>query len=617
MFSLRKNSKKRAADAAIPVQDMVDNLSLPLLVCDKNFTITYANRSSIETLRKLQQYLPMPVEKLVGTNIDSFHKNPQHQRALLQRLTSGTVHKTEFEIGGEWLSLNAMTLFSPNGDFNGAFIDWNIVTEQKFINLNYVGQIDAIKKSQAVIEFTLDGIILEANDNFLNTLGYSLDEIKGKHHSMFVEANYKNSAEYKQFWEALKRGEYQSNEFKRFGKGNKEIWIQASYNPILDSKNQPFKVVKYASDITSMVKTRQENERGANEAMDVLTRLSNGDLSRSMSGEYEGTFSQIQENINATIVRLRETVSQIKESAQSVNSASSEISAGSSNLSQRTEQQASSLEETAASMEEITGTVRQNSDNARTANQLSGDARDVAVRGGEVVERAVGAMSNIETSSQKIADIITVIDEIAFQTNLLALNAAVEAARAGEAGKGFAVVASEVRSLAGRSASASKEIKTLIMESNQQVKTGSELVNQAGGTLKEIVDSVKKVADIIADIATASTEQSSGINEINAAIAQMDEMTQQNAALVEENTAAAQSMVDQAKALEELMRFFQLDENSESHRRPMLAASSVAPSKPAPARSKPHAGKAAKPAERKLIASGDNTPTPDREWEEF
>ncbi|NBO17622.1 MAG: PAS domain S-box protein [Proteobacteria bacterium] len=494
------------------------------------------------------------------------------------------------------------------------------------IELNFVGQIDAISKSQAVIEFNMDGTVITANENFLNALGYTLEEIKGKHHSMFVEPAYKNSLEYQQFWEALNQGQYQVSEYKRIAKGGREVWIQASYNPILDMLKKPFKVVKYATDVTQMVLTRTENEKGMNETVQILQGLANGDLSKKMSGEYKGTFGDIKGALNVTIDRLRDTVKNIKESAEAVHLASNEISAGSSDLSQRTEEQASSLEETAASMEQITGTVRQNSENAKNANQLSASARQVAERGGQVVSEAVSAMGSIEKSSQKISDIISVIDEIAFQTNLLALNAAVEAARAGEAGKGFAVVASEVRSLAGRSASASKEIKALIMESSSQVKSGAELVNQAGATLKDIVESVNKVAAIVSDIANASAEQSTGIDEINTSVSQMDEMTQQNAALVEENTAAAQSLVQQAQALGSMMQFFKLDENSASqslHQHSPAPHSTVVTSikqaqkrKPA-AKANGHTNGNGMMADRRIIAAGGASPQADREWEEF
>lgn len=346
-----------------------------------------------------------------------------------------------------------------------------------------------------------------------------------------------------------------------------------------------------------------------------INLLADGDLTQTMEGDFRGVFAEMQGSINTTIQRLREIVGRIKNAAEQVSSASGEISAGSSDLAQRTQEQASSLEETAASMEELTGTVRQNSENAKNANNLAASARNVAENGGKVVSDAVGAMGNIERSSQKIAEIIGVIDEIAFQTNLLALNAAVEAARAGEAGKGFAVVASEVRSLAGRSASASKEIKALISESGVQVKTGSELVNQAGKTLGEIVTSVKMVADIIAEISTASQEQATGINEVSAAVTQMDEVTQQNAALVEENEAAASSLVEQARQLDEMMKFFTTDDSgvaAPAYTAPKAAASKPAAKSALKATVKPAAKAAAKPAP-KAVAKADV----DSDWEEF
>jgi methyl-accepting chemotaxis protein len=252
----------------------------------------------------------------------------------------------------------------------------------------------------------------------------------------------------------------------------------------------------------------------------------------------------------------------VKSAAEEIHRGSREISQGNTNLSSRTEEQAASLEQTASSMEEMTQTVRQNADNAAQANQLALAARDQAEQGGQVVGKAVQAMSGINASARQIADIIGVIDEIAFQTNLLALNAAVEAARAGEQGRGFAVVASEVRSLAGRSATAAKEIKELIQDSVRKVEDGSVLVTQSGSTLEKIVASVKKVSDIVAEIAAASREQSSGIEQVNRAVMQMDELTQQNAALVEEATAASQAMAEQVRGLNEMLARYQVAESA-------------------------------------------------------
>jgi methyl-accepting chemotaxis protein len=286
-----------------------------------------------------------------------------------------------------------------------------------------------------------------------------------------------------------------------------------------------------------------------NEAQAVLAALAGNDLTKTMTGAYQGEFEQMKTSLNAAVTNLIQTISTVREAVEAVTTGSEEISKGSEDLSQRTSEQASSLEETSASMEEMTSTVKQSADNAKQANQLAIAAREVAEKGGAVTVRAVDAMGEINKSSKKIADIITVIDEIAFQTNLLALNAAVEAARAGEHGRGFAVVASEVRNLAQRSATAAKEIKGLINESIQRVMDGSELVNQSGKTLEEIVNSVKRVTDIIAEISAASQEQASGIDQVNKAIMQMDGATQQNAALVEQTTSASQTMRQQAAGL--------------------------------------------------------------------
>jgi methyl-accepting chemotaxis protein len=307
----------------------------------------------------------------------------------------------------------------------------------------------------------------------------------------------------------------------------------------------------------------------------MLSALSEGDLSKRITAEYQGAFATLKQNANMTAQRLAETVNGIKVAAHEVTGASAEIATSTTDLSQRTEEQAASLERTSAAMEEISVTVRKNADNAREASQRADQTRQVADRGGQVVSTAVEAMAKIEGSSRQMADIISVIDEIARQTNLLALNAAVEAARAGEAGRGFAVVATEVRSLAQRSSQAAKDISALITNSSGQVKTGVELVNRAGSALNEIVESIKGVADIVADIATASADQSTGLDQIKDALTQMDEATQQNSALVEENAATAKTLADQSAVMGEQMAFFRSEDTRGSAKptsRPRAAA---------------------------------------------
>jgi methyl-accepting chemotaxis protein len=299
-------------------------------------------------------------------------------------------------------------------------------------------------------------------------------------------------------------------------------------------------------------------DHGLAEVGALLSAVADGDLTRRADTTLPGQFGRLGNDANRTVMHLTDIVGQIRGGSESINTAASEIASGNADLSGRTEQQAASLEETAASMEELTSTVRQNADNARQANQLAQGATQVAQRGGQVVGQVVHTMSGISASSKKIADIIGVIDGIAFQTNILALNAAVEAARAGEQGRGFAVVASEVRSLAQRSANAAKEIKQLITQSVAQVDEGSALVDQAGKTMEDVMSSVKRMTDLIGDISAASQEQSAGIEQINQAITQMDEGTQQNAALVEEASAAARSLEQQAEHLVQVVAAFRL-----------------------------------------------------------
>ncbi len=356
-------------------------------------------------------------------------------------------------------------------------------------------------------------------------------------------------------------------------------------------------------------------EKVIKDTVRVLGAVADGDLTKTIEEDYQGSFDQLKQDANSTVAKLTEVVGHIQSSSCSVKVGADEISQGNINLSQRTEEQAASLQQTASSMHEMTGSVRQNADNAAQANQLAQAAREHAEKGGDVVSQAVIAMQEINTSSKKIADIIGVIDEIAFQTNLLALNASVEAARAGDQGRGFAVVASEVRNLAGRSATAAKEIKDLVEDSARKVGDGSRLVNASGQTLRDIVYGVKKVTDIVGEIAAASQEQSAGIDEVSNAIAQMDEMTQQNAAMVEEATAASESLGDQADDLNQMMSFFTVGGTSvgsfgANHSGRMAATERRSVERPWSTSNVTQAD--SQPAPRQAAANGD-----DQEWQEF
>ena len=321
--------------------------------------------------------------------------------------------------------------------------------------------------------------------------------------------------------------------------------------------------LRLANDLNTLMQTSQV---GLDDVVHVLSAMADGDLTKNITADYEGTFGQLKDDANQTVARLREIIGQIREATDAINTAAKEIASGNQDLSSRTEEQASSLEETASSMEQLTSTVRHNADNARQANELAGNAQLVAIKGGEMVAQVVGTMTAIQQSSSRIADIIGVIDGIAFQTNILALNAAVEAARAGEQGRGFAVVATEVRNLAKRSADAAKEIKGLISDSVDKVEAGNRQVDQAGRTMEEIVSSIKQVAKIMGDISEASREQSAGIEQVSLAVTQMDEVTQQNAALVEQAAAAAESLEEQAHNLAQAVSVFKVAAGGASKR---------------------------------------------------
>jgi methyl-accepting chemotaxis protein len=549
--------------------------------------------------------------------VESAYSGSAEYRGFWEKLNRGEPEIGSFKRlakGGREVWIQAS--YNPIPDVNGKpfkVVKYaSDITEQKVRATDFEGQLAAIGRAQAVIEFDLDGTIRVVNENFAQVLGYSNSEVQGKHHSMLVDPAISGTADYRAFWAKLARGEPDSGRYRRVAKGGRTVWLQASYNPILDANGRPVKVVKFATDVTEQMQMAQQLELTVKQTQITVQAASEGDLTARipLSGK-SGELEALCKGVNSMLDATSDLVKRVKSAAAEVQAGAEEISKGNLNLSQRTEQQASSLEETASSMEEMTSTVKQTADNAGQANQLAMAARQQAEKGGAVVSSAVSAMGGINAASKKIADIIGVIDEIAFQTNLLALNAAVEAARAGEQGRGFAVVATEVRNLAGRSATAAKEIKALIQDSVSKVDEGAKLVDESGRTLEDIVSAVKKVTDIVAEIAAASREQSSGIEQVNKAVMQMDQTTQQNAALVEEASAASHAIVEQAQALNGMIARYSVGGDSVARPAAKVAGGTErrAPARPwtAPAAS---AAKAHSAPARKI--SGD-----DAEWKEF
>ena len=521
-----------------------------VMISDVHLNISYMNPAMREFLAKvehdLQKELPrFNLAKMVGSNIDIFHKNPVHQRTMLAQLKQR--HNATITVGAHIFDL-LVTPLERGSKRDGFVVEWTDA-KARLGALDHAMQSAAFDRSQAVIEFKPDGTIVKANTNFLNTMGYTLDEIKGKHHRIFIEPAERESTEYARFWEVLRTGKPHSGDFRRLTKQGSFVTIHGSYIPILDDQGALIKVLKLCMNATKRVEA-------VNEIAGALSALADGNLELRIKEPLTPELDALRVDFNRSVDKLQETMKSISFNADAVREAAGEITNASDDLSRRTEQQAASIEETAAALDEITATVRKTAASAVEAQRVVGTAKDDAQRSGSVVHEAVTAMQAIEGSAKKIENIIGVIDEIAFQTNLLALNAGVEAARAGDAGRGFAVVATEVRALAQRSADAAKEIKALISASGEQVGSGVRLVGLTGEALTRIVGHVDQMSGLTTEIASAAQEQATALAEVNTAVNQMDKVTQQNAAMVEQATAASHSLTSEAGELTRLVGQF-------------------------------------------------------------
>jgi methyl-accepting chemotaxis protein len=477
------------------VTSMLDNMAAAVTYADKDFTITYVNPAAQKLLQKIEQFLPVKASEIVGQSIDIFHKNPSHQRRMLAD-PKNLPFEGQIQIGTEFFSLKASSIFDQDKNVVGTLVIWECVTERvqrDAQNADYAAQIAAVGKSQAVISFNLDGTIIDANDNFLATLGYSLDEIKGRHHSMFLEDAYRHSAEYKEFWAKLNRGEYQSGEYRRVGKAGKEIRIQASYNPIFDLKGKPFKVVKYATDLT------EQKAQAASHAAKI------GDVSTALAGAAE---------------ELSSVSSQMSANAEETSSQANVVSAAS-------EQVSKNVQTVATGVDEMNSAIREIAKNAAEAAKVSQQAVSVA-------NTTNATISKLGESSAEIGKVVKVITSIAEQTNLLALNATIEAARAGEAGKGFAVVANEVKELAKETAKATEDISSKIEAIQSDTKGAVEAIKQISGVINQI-------NDISSTIASAIEEQTATANEMGRNVAEASKGSSEIAENITAVATAAQS----------------------------------------------------------------------------
>ncbi|MDM9648894.1 PAS domain-containing methyl-accepting chemotaxis protein [Rhizobium sp. S163] len=475
--------------------------------------------------------------------------------AFWKRLNKGEFDRRQYKRIGKggrevWIEASYNPVFKGSTPYKVVKFA-TVITDTKLKSAEDAGKLDALSRAQATIEFTPDGHILTANENFLKTLGYTLEEIRGRHHSMFCDPAYAASAEYKEFWRSLAAGQFAADEFARIGKGGRKVFIQASYNPIFDMSGKVFKVVKFATDVSERVRAVKELAVG-------LQAMADGDLDQTIEKPFIASLETLRTDYNSSIGRLRSAMQAIARNATQIASGTREISAASDDLARRSESQASSVEETAAAVTEISTTVSDSARRAADAGRLVDDTTKSAQDSADVVKQTVDAMARIERSSTQIAGIVSVIDDIAFQTNLLALNAGVEAARAGEAGKGFAVVAQEVRQLAQRSADAAKEIKALIHDSEASVRDGVALVDKTGAALEAIATRVLQVHDNVSGIVVAAREQSQALGQINEAVMSMDQDTQRNAAMVEQTASASRKLAGEASALFELIGQFKV-----------------------------------------------------------
>ncbi len=505
----------------------LNNVSTAIMMVDRDLIVTYVNETTKTMLAKHPEHFRtlwagFDPEKIIGACIDVFHKNPAHQRRMLAD-PKNFPFRTDIAVGPLKFSLCVTANYDAQGSYIGNVLEWADVTEvrkREALNADFAGQIAAIERSQAAIEFQMDGTVVKANDNFLKALGYTLDEIKGRNHSMFVDEDYRHSAEYRDFWAKLNRGEYQAAEYRRIGKGGKEVWIQASYNPILDLSGKPVKVVKFSTDVTAQTKAKIDMKQKVDIILGVVNAAAQGDLTRELDVKGSDAVGQMGEALSGFFGSLRQSVQQILQNAHSVGASSEELTA----ISQ---QMANSAEETSTQATVVSGASGEVSKNIsvvatggeqmlsaiREISKSSSESARIARNAVTVANSANQIVSKLGESSAEIGNVVKVITSIAQQTKLLALNATIEAARAGEAGKGFAVVANEVKELAKETAKATEEIGRKIEAIQLDAKSAVHAIGEIGTIINQTNDISNAIASAVEEQTATTNEMDRNIKE--------------------------------------------------------------------------------------------------------
>jgi len=556
----RRAAVARTSSAIALAQTMMENVPINVMYADRDLVIRYANRATLDTLKKIEHLLPCKAEELVGQCIDIFHKDPAHQRKLLSD-ERNLPHRAQISLGGEVLDLQIQGVHDEKGSYCGAMVTWALITEKlkiERINEDYRVKIEAIRKSQVIYEYDMDGTIHDVNERFERLLGYSREEVIGKNADMFLDESTRQSAAHQEVWAGLRRAESYFGEVKRVAKGGKELWLQVSYNPVTDAAGKPYKVVSYCNDITEQRLAAEDLKRKVDAMLVVVSAASEGDLTHDITVSGQDAVGQMGEGLSRFFKDLRQSIGSIGGSA--VN-----LSAASEQLTTVSQQMGANAEETSAQTKVVSSATLQVSQNLQTvatgAEEMGASIKEIAKNATEAAKVATAAVKVAETanvtvsklgdSSTEIGQVIKVITSIAQQTNLLALNATIEAARAGEAGKGFAVVANEVKELAKETAKATEDISRKI----EAIQTDTKAAVGAIGTISEVINQINAISNTIA---TAVEEQNATTNEmarnISEAARGSGEITSNISGVAEAAQSTSRGAADTQKAAAELSK---------------------------------------------------------------